>query len=141
MKISGKCPRSLKTPLAPSVIFFIFVRVHLRPFAVEPSVFKIHRSRLVRIPQTTRQSIKSLVSKRVPNSECYLFGSRTLDDAKGGDIDLLLLTPEQISLRQILTLRREILNQIGEQKIDIVNFPKTSNHPFLKVAMDGAIPI
>jgi predicted nucleotidyltransferase len=95
----------------------------------------------VRIPQTTRRIIKDLVSRLVPDSECYLFGSRTIEDAKGGDIDLLLITPEKIALRQILTLRREILNQIGEQKIDIVNFPKTSNHPFLKIAMDGAIRI
>lgn len=76
-----------------------------------------------------------------PDSECYLFGSRTLDNAKGGDIDLLLITPEKIAMRQILMLRRAILNQIGEQKIDIVNFPRTSNHPFLKIAMDGAIQL
>lgn len=95
----------------------------------------------MRIPQTPRRIIKNLVSRLVPDSECYLFGSRTIDDAKGGDIDLLLITSEKIALRQILTLRREILNQIGEQKIDIVNFPKTSNHPFLKIAMDGAIRI
>ena len=95
----------------------------------------------MRIPQTTRQTIKNLVSRLIPDSECYLFGSRTLDDAKGGDIDLLLLTPEKIALGQILRLRREILNRIGEQKIDIVNFPKTSNHPFLKIAMDGAIQL
>jgi predicted nucleotidyltransferase len=95
----------------------------------------------VRIPQTTRLVIKNLVSTLVPDSECYLFGSRTLDDAKGGDIDLLLITPEKIALRQIMMLRREILNRLGEQKIDIVNFPRTSNHPFLKIAMDGAIPL
>jgi len=95
----------------------------------------------VRIPQTTRQTIKNLVSGLVPDSECYLFGSRTLDDAKGGDIDLLLITQDKIPLRQILMLRREILNRIGEQKIDIVNFPRTSNHPFLKIAMDGAIQL
>jgi len=95
----------------------------------------------VRIPQSTRQTIKNLVSRLVPDSECYLFGSRTLDDAKGGDIDLLLITQDKIPLRQILMLRREILNRIGEQKIDIVNFPRTSNHPFLKIAMDGAIQL
>ena len=38
-------------------------------------------------------------------------------------------------------MRRLILDQIGEQKLDIVNFPFTSKHPFMRVAMDTAIKL
>ena len=95
----------------------------------------------MRISETTCQAIKSNVARLAPEANCYLFGSRTKDTAKGGDIDILVITPEKIPLPQISRMRRLILNQIGEQKLDIVNFPITSNHPFMRVALDTAIKL
>ena len=85
--------------------------------------------------------IKNAVQSLVPESELLLFGSRTNDAAKGGDIDLLLLTEEKLPLSMLSRIRRMILNEIGEQKIDIVNFPKSSSHPFKAVAMESAIKL
>ena len=76
-----------------------------------------------------------------PDADCYLFGSRTIDEAKGGDIDILVITPYRLTLPQISRLRRLILNQIGEQKIDIVNFPTSSDHPFKRAAFEKAIKL
>jgi hypothetical protein len=36
-------------------------------------------------------------------------------------------------------IRRLILNDIGEQKIDLVNFKKTDNHPFKSLALETAV--
>lgn len=95
----------------------------------------------MRISQDTCRAIKSNVAKLAPDSDCYLFGSRTIDAAKGGDIDILVITPERLPLPHISRMRRLILDQIGEQKLDIVNFPVTSKHPFLRVALDTAIKL
>jgi hypothetical protein len=95
----------------------------------------------VRISETTCQAIKSNVTMLAPESDCYLFGSRTIDTAKGGDIDVLVITPEKLPLPLISRLRRLILNQIGEQKLDIVNFPIDSKHPFKTVALENAIKL
>ena len=95
----------------------------------------------MRLPPSTRSRIKETVQSVVPDSELLLFGSRANDAAKGGDIDLLLLTKEKLPLVLVSKIRRLILNQIGEQKIDIVNFSKTSDHPFKAIAMESAIKL
>jgi hypothetical protein len=38
-------------------------------------------------------------------------------------------------------MRRAILSKIGEQKLDIVNFSKTEQHPFKDVAMENALKL
>ena len=95
----------------------------------------------MRLPLSTVSRIKNAVQSLVPESELLLFRSRTNDAAKGGDIDLLLLTEEKLPLSMLSRIRRMILNEIGEQKIDIVNFPKSSSHPFKAVAMESAIKL
>ena len=79
---------------------------------------------MVRLSQATCQAIKSNVAKIVPEADCYLFGSRTDDTLKGGDIDVIL-TPEKLPLTLLSSLKGSILNQIGEQKLDLVNFTTT----------------
>ena len=92
----------------------------------------------MRLSEDTAQAIREHVSRIAPESDCYLFGSRVMDHARGGDIDLLLLTPEKLPLSQIRVIRRGILNAIGEQKLDIVNFPRSSSHPFKDAALEHA---
>ena len=93
----------------------------------------------MRISESIYSSIKSRIQESIPNAEVFLFGSRADDSAKGGDIDLLLLTEEKLSLVFINRIRRLILNDIGEQKIDIVNFTKSITHPFKSLALESAI--
>lgn len=67
----------------------------------------------------------------------FLFGSRVNDQAKGGDIDLLLLIEPQQE-REIRLIKhillREIKSRIGEQKIDFViaTSDGMANDPFLR---------
>ena len=83
--------------------------------------------------------IKTRIHESIPSADVFLFGSRVDDSAKGGDIDLLLLTEEKLPLVSINRIRRLILNDIGEQKIDIVNFTKSITHPFKSLALESAI--
>ena len=54
-----------------------------------------------------------------PAAEIYLYGSRTDDSAKGGDIDLLLVS-DTLNFRDLLQLRIHILDRIGWQQLDLV---------------------
>jgi predicted nucleotidyltransferase len=92
----------------------------------------------MRLSESIRSVIREQVSRMAPESDCYLFGSRAVDAGRGGDIDLLLLTPEKLPLSLIRGIRRGILNVIGEQKIDIVNFARSSSHPFKEAALEHA---
>jgi dTDP-D-glucose 4,6-dehydratase len=71
----------------------------------------------MRLPPAISSTTKSRILESTPNADIFLFGSRVDDSAKGGDIDLLI-TEEKLSLASINRIRRLILNEIGEQKID-----------------------
>lgn len=93
----------------------------------------------MRLSESILVEIKQRVAEVVPGAECYLFGSRTDDQKMGGDIDLLLLTSEKLPQGMIRGMRRKILNHIGEQKLDIVNFTRSGTHPFKAAALEHAV--
>ncbi len=98
-------------------------------------------------PATMRLRPEELASIRkhkavfAPNAEAYLFGSRTNPAARGGDIDLFLLTEDRLPQSTVRKLRRAILNEIGEQKLDIINFTRSAQHPFKDIAMASSVKI
>jgi len=68
------------------------------------------------------QSIKqSILNHFDAVSKVFLFGSRTDDNQKGGDIDLYIQTPsiDLLSERKINFLI-EVKSKIGDQKIDVI---------------------
>jgi uncharacterized protein len=82
---------------------------------------------------------------KTKNVQLYLYGSRTDDQKKGGDIDLLLVTSDpdvstylQSSKLKILLNLKEL---IGDQKIDlrIAHKKELTEDPFLKVIFPQAI--
>jgi len=72
-------------------------------------------------------------------AELRLFGSRTNDQAKGGDIDLLLLTKNEAIKNSLLENKLKILtaikNILGEQRIDlkIASLKELHSDPFLQL--------
>lgn len=75
----------------------------------------------------------------------YLYGSRTDDKKRGGDIDLLLHVPSPIIIQvkecksQIHTKIKDV---IGDQKIDILIVDKNSaKEPFSSIALKNAVLI
>ena len=101
----------------------------------------MERSPSIRLEPEERESIRKQTALLVPGAEAYIFGSRTNPAARGGDIDLLLLTEEQLPQSTLRKIRRAILGEIGEQKMDIVNFSRTTDHPFKEVALATAARI
>ena len=71
--------------------------------------------------------------------ELFLFGSRTDDAAKGGDIDLYVKPDDKqdLSEKRIIYLAR-LKRKIGEQKIDLV-IKRTSLREIDKVASQNGI--
>lgn len=69
----------------------------------------------------------------------YLFGSCVDDTAKGGDIDLLVLS-KRINLMAKLEILAQLHQRLGVRKIDIAVYPDTS-HPFPRMVMQAAVPL
>ena len=73
-------------------------------------------------------------------AKLYLYGSRVDDQKKGGDIDLLLVFPQENESHLFLSYKNELLAKlklhprIGDQKIDLVitNQQSLLEDPFLK---------
>ena len=74
----------------------------------------------MRLSQQYIQVIKKYFEQYF-TGEIYLFGSRTDDSKRGGDIDLYLVVSEHKDLfeRKIKFLSR-VKRELGEQKIDVV---------------------
>lgn len=76
----------------------------------------------------TEHEIKAIINNinifiKEQHAKLYLFGSRVNNQAKGGDIDLLLIVNNESEKFSLLQLKPEILvaikNAIGEQRIDL----------------------
>jgi len=85
--------------------------------------------------------IKSGFLKITEESNIYLFGSRTDDSAKGGDIDILCLSQTTIPRRLIREFKIEFYKNFGWRKIDIVNFTYDDNNIFKEITLKQAIEL
>ena len=60
----------------------------------------------------------------IPGTRVSLFGSRVLDDARGGDIDLLVESPAPMAPSEWVARRQDFVarlyRSIGERRIDVV---------------------
>jgi len=77
--------------------------------------------------------LKKSIQERIPGSTVYLFGSRVDDSARGGDIDLIILTDEPADKRIFRKIRLEFIKKYGWRKIDLVNFTSSCESSFRKL--------
>ncbi len=73
----------------------------------------------MRLAPEAVQAIRDEVGRADPQAEVWLFGSRVNDEARGGDIDLLVVS-DRIAFSDELRLRSGILDRIGWQRLDLV---------------------
>lgn len=71
----------------------------------------------------------------------YLFGSRVCDTAKGGDIDIMILSEKKIEHSQLRVFRREFFKKFGFRKIDIVNYTFGEESTFKSIISANAIKL
>ena len=77
----------------------------------------------MRISPRTQTIIRETVSDIFgPEAQVLLFGSRLDDQARGGDIDLLIKLnhPDPESRRKELTLIARLQRRLGDQPIDVL---------------------
>lgn len=83
--------------------------------------------------------IKTTIRTFDPSARVILFGSRTDNSQKGGDIDLFIIS-NKISGKEKRNIRIALEDNLGEQKIDILIEPEPKT-PFARIAMREGIEL
>ena len=85
--------------------------------------------------------LKQLIQEKIPGSAIYLFGSRVDDNARGGDIDLMILTDFPADKRLFRQIRIEFIKKYGWRKLDLVNFTSSNESSFRKLVEKRAVQL
>ena len=85
--------------------------------------------------------LKQLIHDKIPGSTIYLFGSRVDDMARGGDIDVMILTAEPTEKSILRKIRIAFIKKFGWRKIDIVNFTHSDESIFRKLIESNCIQL
>lgn len=100
----------------------------------------------MRLNEQERIAISQAAAETLPSGALVsLFGSRTDDTRKGGDIDLLVETQQSIPAEQWVAQRSRfvasIWRRLGEQRIDVVlaKISEADQRPIVQQARKAAI--
>jgi predicted nucleotidyltransferase len=77
----------------------------------------------MRLSEFEIESIKEVASRHFGTDvQVFLFGSRTNNQERGGDIDLFIRNPNNgnLNIRTKIDFLTDLIQLIGEQKIDVV---------------------
>jgi predicted nucleotidyltransferase len=95
----------------------------------------------MRLSASEVSAIREEIGRLDPKAEVYLYGSRVDDTARGGDVDLLLIS-ETLGFRDVLRLRTRILDRIGWQQLDlVVRRPDQVNEPLAALAQETGVKL
>lgn len=93
----------------------------------------------MRLAHEEQLAISETIHQADADAMIYLFGSRADDTAKGGDIDLLVLS-KKINLMTKLEILAQLHRRLGERKIDIAVYPDATR-PFPRMVMQTGVPL
>ena len=91
----------------------------------------------MRLAHEEQSAISDIIRQADSQAQIYLFGSRVDDAAKGGDIDLLVLSTS-INFMKKLDILAQLHRKLGERKIDIAVYPDTTR-PFPRMVMQEGV--
>lgn len=74
------------------------------------------------------------------NAGIILYGSRTDESKKGGDIDLLVLS-DKISYESRRKIKVELINKLGDRKIDLIVSADPYKNPFTLYAFKHGVKL
>jgi len=92
----------------------------------------------MRITSEQKSHIVDAVSRADPAASVYLFGSRTQDVAKGGDIDLLVISQNKMDIMTLIKLRVELAEGLEDFPFDLV-VKEDWTDPFTRLIRPQAI--
>ena len=99
----------------------------------------------MRLSEFEKECIKSLASRHFGTDvQVFLFGSRTSNQHRGGDIDLFIRDPndKHLEIRTKINFITDLILLIGEQKIDVVlDNQEKKNSVFFKTIYQTGIQI
>ena len=95
----------------------------------------------MRVSVEQREFLARVLREICPSGEAFLFGSRVDDGKRGGDIDVLLLSPRKLPLRQLIKAKLRFFRQFGEQKLDLVNLRFDDSSPFKRLILAQAVKL
>lgn len=99
----------------------------------------------MRLSEFEISSIKTLALHHFgKHVQVFLFGSRTINQERGGDIDLFIRNTkgDQLKIRTKINFVTDLILQIGEQKIDVVlDNPVSRNSFFFKTIYQKGIQL
>ncbi len=93
----------------------------------------------MRLSDKERFAIKKAVREIDPMAKILLFGSRTDDSKKGGDIDLLIMS-DILGRAEKRKIKFKLFDALGEQKIDLL-IAREFTDPFVRMAKKGGIEL
>jgi predicted nucleotidyltransferase len=88
----------------------------------------------MRITDSEKDVLITSVRRVDHDAKIWLFGSRLDDSKKDGDIDIAVLS-SRIRIPERMHIRRDIMDRIGERKIDIV-VSADGTEPFFRMAVE-----
>jgi len=95
--------------------------------------------RTMRLSQHEQQAIRTTVREMDPLAQIYLYGSRTDDRLRGGDIDILILS-QRLTRDQRIDIKVELKKHIGDQRIDII-IDRDTSRPFTRIAYEQGVAL
>jgi predicted nucleotidyltransferase len=93
----------------------------------------------MRLSEFEKNSIKNIIHSYDPDSEIFIFGSRTDLSKKGGDIDILVMSGK-ITDSDRRHIKIKLYDTIGEQKIDLL-IAKDLSDNFVKHAYESGVKL
>ena len=91
----------------------------------------------MRLAPEERSAISDTILRADSDALIYLFGSRVDDVAKGGDIDLLVLS-KSINLMAKIDILAQLHQILGERKVDIAVYADTAR-PFARMVIKEGV--
>lgn len=100
----------------------------------------------MRITTKEHEAIVALTQRHFgKDARVMLFGSRVNVEAKGGDIDLLIIPNTKVTIenlvKQKITYKVALADAIGDQKLDVLVQYPADNRPIIATAMKTGIEL
>lgn len=94
----------------------------------------------MRLTRLQHQTIRDMINEAIPDAQIKLFGSRTDDTARGGDIDLYVETAKPASALMIAKIQCRLEDAL-EIKIDVIVNDGSRNSPIFGIANETGMTL